>query len=84
MLIMAYAGQMLTGWAGPDALRTFNVRFTGMTEPGETLVCEARVTKKEESDGEGIVHGRLTVKSQADDSLKLKGDFAAALPLRGA
>jgi acyl dehydratase len=84
MLIMAYAGKLLTDWAGPNALREFNVRFTGMTEPGETLVCEARITKKEESGGEGLVRGRLTVKSQADESLKLKGDFTAALPRRGA
>lgn len=83
MLIMAYVGQMLTNWTGPDALREFNVRFTGMTVPGETLVCEARVTKKEESGGEGLVYGRLMVKSQVDESLKMKGDFAVALPLRG-
>ena len=83
MLIMAYAGKLLTDWAGSDALREFNVRFAGMTEPGETLVCEARITKTEEADNEGLVHGRLTIKSQADESLKLKGDFAVALPLRG-
>jgi acyl dehydratase len=84
MLIMAYAGKLLTNWAGPNALREFNVRFTGMTEPGETLVCEARITKKVELDDEDLVRGRLTVKSQADESLKLKGDFTAALPHRGA
>ncbi len=83
MLIMAFAGQMLTDWAGPGALRQFKVRFSGMTRPGETVVCRGRVTAVEEREGEGIVRGRLTVKGQADDSLKLKGDFSLALPRRG-
>ncbi len=82
MLIMAFAGQMLTDWAGPGALRQFKVRFSGMTRPGETVVCRGRVTAVEEREGEGIVRGRLTVKGQADDSLKLKGDFSLALPRR--
>jgi acyl dehydratase len=83
MLIMAYAGQMLTDWAGPGALRQFKVRFSGMTRPGEAVVCRGRVTAVEEREGEGIVRGRVTVKGQADDSLKLKGDFSLTLPRRG-
>jgi len=84
MLIMACAGQMIDAWAGVGALRRFKVRFSGMTVPGETVVCEGRVTGKEEIDGEGIVHGRLTVKGQADGSTKLKGEFSVALPRREA
>lgn len=84
MLIMAYAGQALTRWAGPAALRRFKVRFSGMTAPGETVVCEGRITGKEMDGDEGLVHGRITVKGQADGSLKLKGEFTAALPCRDA
>lgn len=78
MLLMSYAGQMITQWAGAGTLQQFKVRFSGMTRPGEVLVCEGRVTGKD--DGECLVRGRLTVKGQADDSLKLKGDFTVALP----
>lgn len=84
MLVMAYAGQVVTNWAGPGTLHHFKVRFSGMTTPGETLVCEARVTGKESADGQNLVRGRLTVKGQADDSLKLKGEFAVALPSKAA
>lgn len=82
MLIMAYAGQMIDAWAGAGALRRFKVRFSGMTVPGETVVCEGRVTGKEEVGDECLVHGRLTVKGQADGSPKLKGEFSVALPRR--
>lgn len=83
MLVASYAAQMVTGWAGEGTLRQFKVRFSGMTKPGETLVCEGRVTGTEQADGENLVRGRITVKGQADDSTKLKGEFAVALPKKG-
>lgn len=79
MLIMAYAGQLITDWAGPGAVRQFKVRFSGMTKPGETVICRGEITEKVEQDGEGLVRGKLTVKG-TDDSLKIKGDFTVALP----
>jgi acyl dehydratase len=80
MLIMAFAGQMLTDWAGVGAVRDLNVRFSGMAKPGESVVCAGRITGKSEEGGEGLVQGRLTVKGQEDGSLKLKGSFSVALP----
>lgn len=82
MLIMAYAGQMITDWAGVGSVRRFKVRFSGMTKPGETVVCRGEVTEKREEGGEALVDGRLTVKGLEDDSLKLKGEFTVALPKR--
>ncbi len=82
MLIMAFAGQAITDWAGPGSVRRFKVRFSGMTLPGETLVCHAQVTGKSEEEGQGIIHGRVTVKGKDDDSLKLKGEFSVVLPRR--
>ena len=82
MLVMAYAGQMIVNWAGPGTLRRFKVRFSGMTRPGETLVCRGNVTSVQEVGGQGMVEGRLTVKSQVDGSLKVIGDFALVLPRR--
>lgn len=82
MLIMAFAGQLLTDWVGPESIRQFKVRFSGMTKPGETVICRGRITDKVEQDGETFVKGKLTVKGKDDDSLKLKGDFTVALPKR--
>ncbi len=83
MLIMAFAGQMITDWAGVGSVRRFKVRFSGMTEPGETVVCRGAAGEKLEEDGEARVCGRLTVKGM-DGSLKLKGEFTVALPRRNA
>jgi acyl dehydratase len=82
MLIMAFAGQMIVNWAGEDAVRQLKVRFSGMTKPGETVICRASVSEKVEENGQGLVRGRLTVKGVEDDSLKLKGDFTVVLPRR--
>ncbi|MGF1504707.1 MAG: hypothetical protein GYB64_14235 [Chloroflexi bacterium] len=82
MLVMAYATTMLTDWAGVGAVRRLKVRFSDTSHPGEELVCRGRVTGKETVDGENLVHGKLTVKGKADDSLKLKGDFTVVVGSR--
>lgn len=82
MLIMAFGGQLLTDWAGPSAIRKFKVRFSGMTRPGETLICQGKITKKDDSSGEPLVLGKLTIRGKDDNSLKIKGDFTLALPVR--
>ncbi|MCC6904242.1 MAG: dehydratase, partial [Anaerolineae bacterium] len=82
MLIMGFAGQMLSDWAGPRSLRRFKVRFNGMTKPGELVICSGKVTKKTNDGQEALVSGRLTVRGAADDTLRLKGDFTVALPKR--
>jgi acyl dehydratase len=79
MLIMAFAGQLVTDWAGAGNVRRLKARFSGMTLPGEKLICRGEVTSKDDSGEEPLVMGKLTVKGE-DDSLKLKGDFAVAVP----
>lgn len=79
MLIMGFGGQLITGWAGPGAIRQYKVRFSAMTKPSETLICRGQVTAKSEENGEFLVRGKLTIKG-ADDTLKIKGDFTVALP----
>lgn len=81
MLIMAFAGQLLTDWAGPGSVRRLKVRFSGMTQPGEQLTCEGNITDKDDAGQESLVMGRLTVKGE-DGSLKLKGEFTVAVPKR--
>jgi acyl dehydratase len=79
MLIMAFAGQMLTEWLGPHALRNFKVRFKGMTVPGDVLSCTGTVNKKYEQDGEYFVEGKVSVKGQ-DERPRVTGSFVAVVP----
>ena len=83
MLIMGFAGQFITDWAGAGSMRRFKVRFSGMTNEKESVVCRGSVLEKSEVDGEYRVKGRFTVKGADDDSLKLKGDFEVAVESRG-
>jgi acyl dehydratase len=78
MLIMAFAGQLITDWAGAGKVRRLKVRFSGMTRPGEKVICRGEITGKDDSGEEPLVMGKLTVKGE-DDSLKLKGEFTVAV-----
>lgn len=79
MLIMAFAGQMLTDWLGTDALRNFSGRFKGMTVPGDTVTCSGVVTDKYERDGEYFIEGKVSVKGQ-DERPRVTGTFVAVVP----
>src|SRR6266567_9400202 len=43
MLIMGFVGQMLSGYVGPAALRTFGVRFKGMTHLDDVITCTGAI-----------------------------------------
>src|SRR6266700_2552226 len=45
MLIMGFAGQLLSDYVGPAALRKFGVRFKGMTHPDDVITCAGVVTE---------------------------------------
>ena len=75
MLIMAYAGQMLTDWAGVGSVQRLKVRFSGMTKPGDVVICRGRITNKEKLNGFTLLQGKLTVKGKEENDLRLKGDF---------
>lgn len=53
MLSMAIVGRALTDWLGADALRSFNVRFSKQTWPGNTLSTRIEVTGKRSADDPG-------------------------------
>ena len=82
MLTMAFAGQLLTEWAGDGSVTKIKVRFSGMAAPGETVICRGKVGQKSVEDGKHILSGKLTVKGAEDGSLKLKGDFSVVVPKR--
>ena len=59
MLSAAYLAQMLTNWVPQSSLRSFNNRFTAMTQIGDTVSCSGRIVEKFEKDGEKFVRLEL-------------------------
>jgi len=59
MLSAAYLAQMLTNWVNQSALRSFNNRFTAMTQIGDTVSCSGKIVEKFEKDGEKFVRLEL-------------------------
>jgi acyl dehydratase len=81
MLIMGFVGQLLSDYAGPNALRKFGVRFKGMTRLNDEITCTGTITEKYEADGEGRIAGKVQAVDQNGD-VKVAGTFIAALPHR--
>ncbi len=52
MLGMAWLGRLLTGWVPQSRLRSFDVRFLGITHLGHAMTCSGEVVQKREADGE--------------------------------
>ncbi len=52
MLIMGFIGQLISDYVGPTALRSFDVRFRGMTQLGDVITCTGTVTDISNIDGE--------------------------------
>ncbi|MDP3761204.1 MAG: MaoC family dehydratase [Ramlibacter sp.] len=74
MLPAAYLGRLITNWAPQQKLRSFNMRFTGITHLGHQLTCRGRVAEKLERDGQRLVkidvqalnqHGETKVTGEA-------------------
>ena len=59
MLSAAYLAQMLTNWVPQSALRSFNNRFTAMTQIGDTVSCSGKIVEKIEKCGEKFVRLEL-------------------------
>ena len=78
MLSMAYLGRMLTQWADQRRLRSFGVRFGGITHLGHRLTCSARVTEVFEAEGERRARLDIQATNQYGE-IKLAGDAVVAL-----
>lgn len=56
MLTMGFAGQLLTGWAGPRAyVKAISARFVSSVRPGDTVRLKGKVSAIEEADGASVV-----------------------------
>ena len=79
MLGMAWLGRALTRWVPQSQLRHFEVRFQGLTQVGDVLTCQGRVTEKSEAEGRHIVKLQLAA-TGADGQVRIAGDAIVALP----
>lgn len=78
MLGMAWVGRLLTRWAPQSRLRSFEVRFQGITHLGNVMRCTGHVTEKLEVDGEQCV--RVAVQSANQyGQIKIAGEALIAL-----
>jgi acyl dehydratase len=74
MLSMAYLGRMLTGWVPQERIRSWSVRFVGITPVHSRPICTGTVVAVE--DGEATLELAVTL---ADGTTTLTGDARIAL-----
>jgi acyl dehydratase len=73
-------GTALTNYVGVGNLRSYKVRFTKQTWPGETLTSRVVVTEKRPDTAEVVLTCELV---NQDGEAKVTGEAVAALPKRG-
>ena len=81
MFTAGLLGKALTDYVGVGNLKTYKVRFTKQTWPGETLKTSITVTAKRDEGGEHVVDLECQVVNQDGES-KLQGEATASLPSR--
>jgi acyl dehydratase len=81
MFTMGILGKAITDFVGVGNLKTYKVRFTKQTWPGEQLTTHVTVAKKYEEGGEHLVDLECEVVNQ-DGEAKVSGLAVAALPAR--
>ena len=81
MFTAGILGKALTDYVGVGNLKTYKVRFTKQTWPGEMLKTRITVAKKHDENGEHVVDLECEVVNQEGES-KLTGTATAALPSR--
>ena len=80
LLIMGFVGQAITGWVPRSQLKRFQVRFKGMTFPGDTISVSATVAEKV-SQGENLHILCHTEAKDQNGEIKLSGQFEVLTPI---
>jgi acyl dehydratase len=78
MLSMAWLGRLLTAWVDQRQLRTFGVRFVGITQLGHVVTCTGKVVEKFEAEGERRVRLEIQTSNQYGEP-RVLGDAVVAL-----
>lgn len=74
MLVMGLIGRMISGYTDPKFVKNFNVKFVGMTTPGEAITLSSVVKKIQEVDGKKLATIAV-VAVGPDGKPKTKGDI---------
>ena len=82
MLVMGLVGRTITDWVGLAPLRRFEVRFVGITRPGQTITVTGKVVEKLKVNGEHHLRCEVLAADQ-EGHQKVQGSFVVALPVRG-
>lgn len=82
MFTAGILAKALTDYVGVGNLRTYKIRFTKQTWPGEVLTTHVKVEKKYDEGHEHRVDLECSVTNQNGEA-KLTGVAVAALPARG-
>lgn len=78
MLSMGFLAELLTRWAGPQAVLRLDVRFRAVTYPGDVITCRGRVTGFRTESGRDIVE--LAVWCENQDGTKTAEGTGDTLP----
>lgn len=81
MLGMAWLGRLLTNWVPQAQLKTFDVRFLGITQVGQVITCSGSVTEKLELDGTPAVRLQIQTTNQYGET-RIAGDALVVFPER--
>ncbi len=79
MLSMGLLSNVLVRWAGPDAIRHFEVQFRAITWPDDKVTCTGTVAGKREANGEKLVDVDLQCETKAG-TRSIIGKATVALP----
>ena len=76
MYVMAQLGRLLSNWVDSTQIKSFGVKFRGMTLPGDTLLCQGKIKNKKEENGEKLIS--VTVQAMVNGELRVSGDALIA------
>jgi acyl dehydratase len=77
MYVMAQLGRFSTNWVTPLQIKSFGVKFKGMSRPGETIICRGKVKRKKEENGEKLLTIAVEAVNDADE-VKVGGELVVA------
>ncbi len=80
MFTAGLLGTALTNYVGVGNLRSYKVRFTKQTWPGETLTTKVEIAAKRPTTHEVVLACEVV---NQDGEAKIQGEAVAALPTRG-
>ena len=78
MLVMSYLGRMLTSWAPPKMLKSFESRFLTMTHVGDIITVKGKVVNKLLVNNKWVIDLDLEARDQSGE-VKLSGNASIVL-----